>query len=528
VSGNTNTTAPVTFGLGSSVAIVAARALRLDAGGFGSDANVIAGGTINGPGTLAANSGHALRGFGTIGAAIDFDGTSAIFAEGGTLTLNGAITDVGTIGPTANDGILNIPAAWNSNVADFVNLTGGTIQGGTITVANTNGISGRGTVTSRVINNTKLSSSNVGQTLIFETAANDNDWDGGANTGVLAASNGGTLEVRDNATFTYGGTVTATGGSRVYAKGFGLNFANTSVINLTNSTLQTDESSEFNGAINVAAGGDSTINVQVNRFLTLRSTSVSTLNSNLRLVTNNGEIEAGATFSGTGAVIVPSGSHLMTAAGANINVLLDNEGTIRPAGFDIVGAATLKDYQQTDSGQLFVELTGTLLNQFDRFAVTGVAQLDGYLNVDIDGAFVPVLGNTFNIISAPGGVFGTFDNVDISGFPAGLTVHVNYLPTAVQLQVVNKPSFEADFDDDGDVDSTDYEIWRHAFKLNQLGDATGDNISDAADWVIWRKQLGSHPGAGSGSLADGAAVPEPSSILLLLLSAAFLPRRRTR
>jgi len=528
VSGNTNTTAPVTFDSGSSVAIVAARTLRLDAGGFGSDANVISGSTITGPGTLAANTAHALRGFGTIGAPIDFDGTSAVFAEGGTLTINGAILDVGTIGPTANDGILNIPAAWNSSVADFVNLAGGIIQGGTITVANTNGIAGRGTVASRVINNTKLSASNVGQTLIFETATNDNDWDGGANTGVLAASNGGTLEVRDNATFTYGGTITATGGSKVYAKGFGFNMFSTSVINLTTSTFQTDESTDIRGAVNVAAGGDSTINVQVNRFLTLRSTSVTTLNSNLRLETNNGDIEAGAVFSGPGAIILPSGSHLITDNGAIINVLLDNEGTLRPAGFNTVGSSTIKDYQQTDTGLAEFELTGTLLNQYDRLVMTGVAQLDGHLNVDIDGAFVPALGNTFNIISAPGGVIGTFDNIDVSGMPAGLTFHINYLGTAVQLQVVAKPNFEADFDDDGDVDSTDYEIWRHAFQLNQLGDATGDNISDAADYVLWRKQLGSHPGAGSGSLADGAAVPEPSAALMLLLGAALLPRGRRR
>ena len=45
----------------------------------------------------------------------------------------------------------------------------------------------------------------------------------------------------------------------------------------------------------------------------------------------------------------------------------------------------------------------------------------------------------------------------------------------MQLEVVNKEFFAADFDDDGDVDLTDYAIWKGAFNLNQLGDATGDN-----------------------------------------------------
>lgn len=527
-NGQTAVNAPVTFGAGSTANIAAAGFIRLNGGDAVSVFNRIEGGTISGAGGLLAINTRELRGFGTINSPITFQNSSSLRADDGVLTIGGAINQVSTIGTADNDGTLNVVNAWNSNVAANVVLNGGELQGGAITVANANGIKGKGLVSARVINNTRLEANVPASTLVFETAANDNDWDGGANTGLLIASNGGTLEVRDNATFTYGGTVTATGGSKVYAKGFGLNLSSTSVVNLTNSTLQTDESTNIDGAINVAAGGDSTINVQVNRFLTLGATSVSTLNSNLRLVTNNGAIEAGATFSGTGAVIVPAGSHVIPEAGANINTLLVNEGTVRPSGFNTVGAETLHDYQQTDTGLLEVELTGTLLNQFDRFQVTGFAQLDGSLVIDIDGAFVPALGNTFNIISAPGGVAGTFDTVDVSGVPAGLAFHINYLPTSVQLQVVNKPFFSADFDDDGDVDKTDYLIWRNAFNLNQLGDANGDNISDASDYVLWRKQFGSHPGAGAG-IGSGAAVPEPGSIaMLMMMGVAGLVGRRWR
>ena len=52
-------------------------------------------------------------------------------------------------------------------------------------------------------------------------------------------------------------------------------------------------------------------------------------------------------------------------------------------------------------------------------------------------------------------------------------------------------------------------------------DADGDNDSDAADFVLWRKQYGAVQGAGSGATAPGqTAVPEPS--VILLLSAALL------
>lgn len=527
-NGQTSANAPVTFGASSTANIAAAGFIRLNGGDAVSVFNRIEGATINGPGPLVAINNKELRGFGTINAPISFQNASSLRADDGTLTIGGAINEVSTIGTADNDGTLNVVNAWNSNVAGNVVLNGGTLQGGAITVANANGIKGRGLVSSRVVNNTRLEANVAASTLVFETAANDNDWDGGGNTGILAASNGGTLEVRDNATFTYGGTVAATGGGRVYAKGFGLNFASTSTVNLTAATLETDESTNVDGAVNVAAGGDSTIKVQVNRFLTIGSTSTVALSSNLRLETNNGSIEAGAVFSGAGAVIIPAGSHLIPQANSSINTLLVNEGTVRPAGFNTVGAASMHDFQQTDTGLAEFELTGTLLNQFDRFTVAGVAQLDGSLVIDIDGAFVPVLGNTFNIISATGGVAGTFDTVDISGFPAGLAVHVNYLPTLVQLQVVNKPSFSADFDDDGDVDNTDYQIWRHAFHLNQLGDANGDNISDASDYVVWRDQFGSKPGAGAAAgTFSGSAVPEPAAATLVLLACLTpLPLRR--
>ncbi len=122
-------------------------------------------------------------------------------------------------------------------------------------------------------------------------------------------------------------------------------------------------------------------------------------------------------------------------------------------------------------------------------------------------------------------MIGKFDSADISGMPAGLTFHINYLPTAVQLQVVNKPTFSADFDDDGDVDMTDYAIWKNAFNLNQLGDANNDNKSDASDYTIWRDQFGNAPGAGA---FGGPPVPEPMSAVLLAIGAGIFVVGRGR
>ncbi len=521
VTGNTTADAPLTFGTNSNSSIAAARTLRLNGGNLSTTINRINGGTIAGSGTLAANTGRALRGFGTIAAPIDFDGTASLLADDGTLTINGAITDMGTIGTFDVDGTLHVTNAWNNNVSTGVQLNGGVLSGGTITNDVPAGISGHGFITARVINNTQLFAS-IADSLIFQTAGNDNDWDGTTGTGEIEAVSAN-IELRDNAAFGFTGTVRATNGHTAFTNGFALDFNPGSTLNLaTGGTYESTNSTDLGGTVTIGAGDPSTIRVANNTFLTFETGSTTTLAGNLVLENNNINIEAGATFSGSGALQIPDGSHFIVDNAAIVNVLVANSGVFRPSGFDAVGAVTLKDYQQANSGELFVEINGTLLNQYDRLSATGLAQLDGYLNVDIDGAFAPSLGDLFNIISAPGGVVGTFDNVDISGFPTGLTVHVNYFPTLVQLQVVNKPFFEADFDEDGDVDATDLAIWQANYNLNQLGDADGDNDTDGKDFLIWQRQFGSAP-----LVAAATAVPEPSPVILCLFTVFSMFGRRS-
>lgn len=536
VTGDVRTTARVDFGSTAVVNInTAAQPLRLAGGDSVADVNTMFGGTISGVGLLGADNGKALHGFGVINTGIDFDGSASLRADNGTLTINGAILDAGQVGTADNDGTLHVTNAWNNNVTTGVHLNGGVVSGGVITNDVAAGISGRGLVMSRVINNTQLFTS-AADTLIFQTPGNDNDWDGVANTGALVAANGSVLELRDaGAAFGFLGQVSAVASGRVFANGFALDFNPGSTLVLGSSTYESTSSTDIGGTVTINAGGISTIKVQNNFFLTFETGSNTTLNADLRLQNNNINIEAGATFSGAGALVVPDGSHVVMDNLAQANVLLNVEGAFRPGNSEGIGRVQLLDYQQRPApadvnaqlsdagGELFVELTGTALNQYDRLIVDGTAQIGGYLSIDIDGAFVPSLGQQFNIITASG-IIGTFDRRDISGMPGGLTFHVGYLLNAVQLTVVDMPFFEADFDSDGDVDATDLAIWRGAYNLNQLGDANGDNRTDGADWTIWREQFGSVPGP-----PPGMTVPEPGACGLLLLGcAAGALRRRSR
>ena len=527
VTGDVRTTARLDVA-GTINVNTAGQPLRLAGGSLG-DPNTINGGTISGAGALGADTGAALHGFGTINTAVDFDGASNLFADDGTLTINGSILDVNRIGTHDVDGILNVVNPWNTSAASFVTLDGGTLQGGTMTIDNVNAAGGFGTIASRVINNTGIRAS--GGTLVVQTAGNDNDWDGAANNASLNAQPNSTLELRDNATFGFTGTVSTFEGGKVFANGFALDFNPGSNLALGAGVYESTSSTDIGGAVNVNIG-ESTIKVANNFFLTFETGSSTTLGSNLRTVNNNINIEAGATFAGGGALIVPDGSHLVADNLANIGVLLDMQGAFRPGNFNGIGRVDLFDYQQGDTGELYVELIGTSLNAFDRLVASGDVLLDGYLNIDIDEVspgvpFVPSLGQTFNIVTG-NSVVGEFDYADVSGMPAGLAFHINYLANAVQLQVVNKPIFSADFDEDGDVDPTDLAIWKGAYNLNQLGDADGDNDSDGNDFLLWQQQFGSAPAVAVVQPA-AAAVPEPTTavmMLSLLALSAFRAQRR--
>jgi fibronectin-binding autotransporter adhesin len=420
----------------------AGQPLRLSGGDSSSDPNTLAGGTINGVGLLGADTGKALHGFGTINSGIDFDGTANLRASGGTLTISGPIVDVNILGTADNTGTLNVVNAWETDGGaggsiGGVVLAGGVLQGGTITNDNGNGLQGHGTITSRVINTSKIIAANGG-TMLLQTAANDNDWDGAANTGSLEALSGD-LEIRDNATFAFTGAVKAINNNVVFANGFALDFNPGSSIQLEDTaTYRSTSSTDIGGSVNIVAGANATIQVTNNFFLTIETGSSTTLGGNLVLQNNNINIEAGATFSGTGAVIIDEPSHVVLDNGVNINALFVNEGSLRPGNFNGIGTATLKDYVQTNDGELFVELIGTLPNQYDRLLVSQTAQIDGYLNIDIDEVspgvpFNPALGTTFDIISSAFGVTGTFDTIDVSGLSSDKAFAITYLPNAVRL-----------------------------------------------------------------------------------------------
>jgi hypothetical protein len=90
------------------------------------------------------------------------------------------------------------------------------------------------------------------------------------------------------------------------------------------------------------------------------------------------------------------------------------------------------------------------------------------------------------------------------------------------LYPVPPPVPSADFNEDNDVDGTDFDIWKGAFGVNSLGSADGDGDSDGADFLAWQQQFGSPP------VAPAAAVPEPAAarqLVLALFVAAIIGKK---
>jgi hypothetical protein len=84
-----------------------------------------------------------------------------------------------------------------------------------------------------------------------------------------------------------------------------------------------------------------------------------------------------------------------------------------------------------------------------------------------------------------------------------------------------QPGLPGDYNNDGSVGAADYVVWRKTlgttFNLSGNGDESGASagIVDAADYAYWRANFGAPPG--SGSLAENqAAVPEPATIALVI------------
>ncbi len=128
--------------------------------------------------------------------------------------------------------------------------------------------------------------------------------------------------------------------------------------------------------------------------------------------------------------------------------------------------------------------------------------------------FVPADGQSFNILTAAGGVDGTFDTQNLPALSGGLHLDLSYSANAVNISV---GGISGDYNLDGIVDTADYIVWRNSQNLAGgalAADGNHNNLIDAGDVTVWRANFGRT--AASSALAESSAIPEPTTCLLLL------------
>ena len=93
--------------------------------------------------------------------------------------------------------------------------------------------------------------------------------------------------------------------------------------------------------------------------------------------------------------------------------------------------------------------------------------------------------------------------------------------------------YPGDYNNDGVVDAADYVVWRKnvgAPPGTLLNDIDGGPIGPP-QYNTWRAHFGEPSGAGTataGASPSQAAVPEPATVLLIILAAAGICLRRRR
>ena len=171
---------------------------------------------------------------------------------------------------------------------------------------------------------------------------------------------------------------------------------------------------------------------------------------------------------------------------------------------------TVKFTVDTDAGTAFVQMTSaTSGNTVDigTFTLTNTyvnrATIDTKLITDFTGNISLTYYDPFtSVVEVPELSFGLYDNV-----------------TVTQLE---SDGLVGDYNEDGTVDAADYTVWRDQLgqniKLPNEDPNTTPNMVTVDDYNVWKAAFG-NTNAGSGAIA-GAAVPEPASWLLLMIAAS--------
>jgi hypothetical protein len=207
-----------------------------------------------------------------------------------------------------------------------------------------------------------------------------------------------------------------------------------------------------------------------------------------------------------------------------LSASVTNAGIMRYGGPAPVGAATIDgDLTQADSSR--TDFLFNSLAEYERFEVTGTAQLAGQVNFALAHGFVPALGDHMEIVSATTLV----DGFDYGGLL--INPQVFLAPVSAGNKAFALAALAGDSNLDGSTNLLDFDALKANFgggaRLAE-GDFNGDRQVNLADFSLLKDNFGRADGPKQSDLVGLVAgvenVPEPATWLLALIAAGSVAR----
>ncbi|MEX0613722.1 MAG: hypothetical protein WD229_16505, partial [Pirellulales bacterium] len=217
---------------------------------------------------------------------------------------------------------------------------------------------------------------------------------------------------------------------------------------------------------NLISGGTATLNIQPGSTVNVAQNIAIFAGGLVRL--EGGTLDtATISFQGGGQFQFTSGTlHIGTYNGSLVNL----GGTLAPG--HSTGTTTITgSYAQQAAGKLAIEIGGTTPGStYDVVNIASIAGISGQMQLALLNGFFPSGSDTFTVLTATSGLFGTFANVangqrlttldSLGSFLVHYGPGSTFNPNQIVLSAFLPTALPGDFNFDGKVDAADYVVWR--------------------------------------------------------------------